>query len=93
MKEKYTQYSKKLTSYTMVAFFTICILCLGAIVFFEMEKPKLDAIVTTLNAAATLSGVVATGYMGNSSLEKYSTRRYQYNEMLSSSKMDDSENG
>ena len=82
MKTKIIQHSKKLATTAMVCYFALCFMCVFFISFMYLEEPQLNAIVSIHAAAATLCGVIVTGYMGNSSIEKYTNRKYNYSEAL-----------
>ena len=76
--KKYIQHSKKITTVAMVLYFILCFVCVFLITLVYLENHQLQAIVSIHGAAATLCGVIVTGYMGNSGLEKYTTRKYNY---------------
>lgn len=69
----------------------VCVLTMAAVCFLYLPVEYLDALVSIHGGMATLCGVVITGYLGNSSVEKYSWAKYQY-EGFNNKKVED-ENG
>lgn len=78
MKNKILQHSKKLTLLAFAMYAVVSILTMAAVCFLYLPVEYLDALVSIHGGMATLCGVVITGYLGNSSVEKYSLAKYQF---------------
>lgn len=80
MRTKLLQHSKRLTVIAFVVYGCIALLSIVAICLLPLESEQITAIVSIYNGAMTLCGVVITGYMGNSGIEKYSAYKYRLEE-------------
>ena len=80
MRTKLLQHSKRLTVIAFVAYGCIALLSMAAICILGLDAEQITAIVSIYNGAMTLCGVVITGYMGNSGIEKYSAYKYRLEE-------------
>lgn len=75
--KKYIQHSKKLATATLVSYFVLSFIGLVLLVLPGLDQARLETQVSVHGATTTLCGVVITGYMGNSSLEKYSSYKFK----------------
>lgn len=73
---KYIQHSKKLANWGQVQW----IIIVFAVLLIQLIHPIEDNVVPIVEKiivwSATLAGVTITGYMGNSSIEKYAERKF-----------------
>lgn len=77
MMKKYVQHSKKLATATQAAYFVLSFISLILLILPNLDQAKLETQANVHGATTTLCGVVITGYMGNSSLEKYSSYKFK----------------
>ena len=76
LKTEYTQYSKKLAISGIVQWVFIVAFVLLIIILADLNTQEADVINSIVTWSATLAGVIVTGYMGNSSIEKYANRKF-----------------
>ncbi len=88
MDKDYVQYSKKVTKWAMIVISFVMIACLLVVAFCDLPSFAVNAVVSLFTAFSTVLGVTIGAYQGNSTLEKYSRAKYQYEEMV---KRDDEE--
>ena len=73
---KYVQHSKKLANWGQLQW----VIIIAAILIFLSVYPVEDNAVSIFEKiivwSATLAGITVTGYMGNSSIEKYAEKKY-----------------
>lgn len=87
---EYIQFSKRVTGWGIALVSIIFILCLVAITFFTPTPEVFSTVATLYTAYITIMGVTIGAYQGNSSLEKWTKAKYQY-ENLNKSKEDEEE--
>lgn len=91
MNKDYVQYQKRLTKWAMILITFVMIACLTVVAFCDLPERNVAAVVQLFTAFATVFGVTIGAYQGNSTLEKYSRAKYQYESMLPSSETEDEE--
>lgn len=90
----YIQYSKRFTKWGMIMIGIVMILCLGIIAFCNLPQYSIQSIVSLYGSFATVLGITIGAYQGNSSLEKWTRAKYQYEELITSEPIDsDGEDG
>ena len=91
----YIQYQKRFTKWGMIIIGVVMILCLGIIAFCNLPQYSIQSIVSLYSAFATVLGVTIGAYQGNSSLEKWTRAKYQYEELMQNEPIesDDEANG
>ena len=82
MDKDYVQYSKKVTKWAMILIALIMIACLTVVAFCNIPQYSVEAVVSLFTAFSTVLGVTIGAYQGNSTLEKYSRAKYQYEDLL-----------
>lgn len=82
MNKDYVQYSKRVTKWAMILITFVMIACLAIVAFCDMPERNVGAIVSLFTAFSTVFGVTIGAYQGNSSLEKYSRAKYQYENLV-----------
>lgn len=87
----YIQYSKRFTKWGMIMIGVVMILCLGIIAFCNLPQYSIQSIVSLYSAFATVLGITIGAYQGNSSLEKWTRAKYQYEELMQSEPIDSDE--
>ena len=70
----------------------VMILCLGIIAFCNLPQYSIQSIVSLYGSFATVLGITIGAYQGNSSLEKWTRAKYQYDELMQN-ESDDEANG
>lgn len=78
----WVQRSKQLATWSQMIFGVVVILALAIFAFLQLDKEAIEGVKTIATSTASLTGVVVTGYMGNSGLEKYTERKCKMEEML-----------
>ena len=78
----YIQYSKRFTKWGMIMIGVVMILCLGIIALCGLPQYAIQSIVSLYSAFATVLGITIGAYQGNSSLEKWTRAKYQYDELM-----------
>lgn len=91
--KKYIQHSKKLATFALAIYFTVCVGCITQVAQLKLNSYEIDAMVSFHNSTATLCGVVITAYMGNSSIEKYGNQKYKYQKLTTTENETEVENG
>lgn len=76
LKTEYIQHSKKLAISGIVQWVFIVIFVLLIVILADLNVQEADVINSIVTWSATLAGVIVTGYMGNSSIEKYANRKF-----------------
>lgn len=76
LKTEYIQHSKKLAISGIVQWVFIVALVLLIIILADLNAQEADVINSIVTWSATLAGVIVTGYMGNSSIEKYANKKF-----------------
>lgn len=90
----YIQYSKRFTKWGMIMIGVVMILCLGIIAFCNLPQYSIQSIVSLYGSFATVLGITIGAYQGNSSLEKWTRAKYQYDELMTNDPIDsDGEDG
>lgn len=77
----YIQYSKRVTRWGIITVTVAFILCLVSITFFTTQIEAISTIAKIYTAYITIMGVTIGAYQGNSSLEKWTKAKYQFEEV------------
>lgn len=72
----HVQHSKKLANWSLIQWVLIAIIVVAALFFADWTDAETDVLSGVVTWSATLAGIVVTGYMGNSSIEKYADRKF-----------------
>lgn len=78
----YIQYSKRVTRWGIIMVTIAFILCLVSITFFTSQIEAISTIAKIYTAYITIMGVTIGAYQGNSSLEKWTKAKYQFEEVV-----------
>lgn len=79
---EYIQFSKQVTRWGIALVSIAFLLCLGAITFFSQQIESIGTVSSIYTAYITIMGVTIGAYQGNSSLEKWSKAKYQYDDLV-----------
>ena len=74
----YIQFSKKVTKWGMILVTIALILCVLLISFNQFQQYTINAITSLYTSYITIMGITIGAYQGNSSLEKWSKAKYQF---------------
>lgn len=74
--DKYVQHSKKLASFGQLQWTSIIAVILIILSIFPLADNVVPIIEKIVVWSATLAGITVTGYMGNSSIEKYAEKKF-----------------
>lgn len=74
----YIQFSKKVTKWSMFLVTMTLILCVLLIAFNHFQQYIINAITSLYTSYITIMGITVGAYQGNSSLEKWSRAKYQF---------------
>lgn len=72
----YVQHSKKLANWGQLQWVIIIAAILFILAVYPIEDNTVQIIEKIVVWSATLAGVTVTGYMGNSSVEKYAEKKF-----------------
>lgn len=86
---KYVQHSKKLANWGQLQWVIIIAAILFILAVYPIEDNTVSIIEKIVVWSATLAGVTVTGYMGNSSVEKYADKKFAL--VNSTNEMDEDE--
>ena len=89
MTADYIQFSKKVTRWGITLVTIILIICIAAIVFKTFEPYVINAITSLYTSYITIMGITIGAYQGNSSLEKWTRAKYQFELAAKTSQIDD----
>lgn len=78
----YIQHSKKLSNWALLQWVIITLVVVAALFFADWTDAETEVLSGVVTWSATLASIVVTGYMGNSSVEKYAERKYAIEETL-----------
>lgn len=81
----YIQHSKKLANWGQIQWVMIVIIVLIIQFIHPIEENTASIIDTVIIWSATLAGITITGYMGNSSVEKYAEKKFSLTNLTSES--------
>ena len=76
------QHSKKLANWGLLQWIVVVLAVVAALFFADWTTAETEVLNGAVTWSATLAGVVCTGYMGNSSVEKFADRKYAITETL-----------
>lgn len=79
-KQTHVQHSKKLTNWAMLQWVVISVIVIISLSFASWTESETEVISGVVTWSASLAGIVCTGYMGNSSIEKYADRKFTVDE-------------
>ena len=91
MDKDYVQYSKKVTRWAMILIAVVMIACLSVVSFCDLQQYNVGAVVSLFGSFCTVLGVTIGAYQGNSTLEKYSRAKYQYESLSQTEVLEDDE--
>lgn len=72
----YVQHSKKLSNWGLLQWVVIVLVVVAALYFAEWTEAETEVLGGVITWSATLAAIVVSGYMGNSSIEKYAERKF-----------------
>ena len=75
---EYIQFSKKVTKWGIILVTSMLVLCLCLITFNDFPQYIISAINSLYTAYITIMGITISAYQGNSSLEKWTKAKYQF---------------
>lgn len=78
----YVQHSKKLSNLALLQWVVITLVVIAALFFADWTEAETEVLGGVITWSATLASIVVTGYMGNSSVEKYADRKFAIEETL-----------
>lgn len=78
----YVQHSKKLSNWALLQWVVITLVVVAALFFADWTEAETEVLGGVITWSATLASIVVTGYMGNSSVEKYAERKFAIEETL-----------
>lgn len=76
------QHSKKLANWGLLQWVVVVLIVVAALFFADWTDAETEVLNGAITWSATLAGIVCTGYMGNSSVEKYANRKYAVTETV-----------
>ena len=74
----YIQFSKKVTKWGIILVTSMLVLCLCLITFNDFPQYIITSINSLYTAYITIMGITIGAYQGNSSLEKWTKAKYQF---------------
>ena len=74
----YIQFSKKVTKWGIILVTSVLVLCLCLITFNDFPQYIVTTINSLYTAYITIMGITIGAYQGNSSLEKWTQAKYQF---------------
>ena len=72
----YVQHSKKLSGWALLQWVVITLVVIAALFFADWTEAEAEVLSGVVTWSATLAAIVVSGYMGNSSIEKYADRKF-----------------
>lgn len=78
----YVQHSKKLSNWALIQWVVITLVVIAALFFADWTEAETEVLGGVVTWSATLAAVCVTGYMGNSSIEKYADRKFSIIETI-----------
>lgn len=89
----YIQFSKKVTKWGIILVTTMLILCVILITFKDLPQYIISAVTSLYTSYITIMGITIGTYQGNSSLEKWTKAKYQFDVAFNNnSYLDEDEN-
>ena len=79
---EYIQFSKRVTYWGICLVSVLFILALVAITFFIDKVETIPTVASLYTAYITIMGITIGAYQGNSTLEKWTKAKYQYEEIM-----------
>lgn len=80
--KEYIQFSKRVTKWVIILTSVMLAVAMVFVYFGNFEQHQTSAIVSLYTSYVTVLGVSVGAYQGNSSLEKYTRAKYQYEDLL-----------
>lgn len=74
----YIQFSKRVTKWGIILVTITLILCIGLIAFCDFPQYTIATISSLYTSYITIMGITIGAYQGNSSLEKWTKAKYQF---------------
>ena len=78
----YVQHSKKLSNWALIQWVVITLVVVAALFFADWTDAETEVLGGVVTWSATQASIVCTGYMGNSSVEKYAERKFAIEDTL-----------
>ena len=89
--KEYIQFSKRVTRWGLILISVTIAVCLLIVALCDLPQYSINAVVSLYTSFATVLGVTVGAYQGNSSLEKWTRAKYQYDDLITTSTPDDTE--
>ena len=79
---EYIQFSKRVTKWGMILVSSMLFICIAIITFMRLPIEEIEVISRLYTTYVTIMGVTIGAYQGNSSLEKWTKARYNFEKAL-----------
>lgn len=79
---EYIQFSKRVTKWGMILVSVMLFICLAIITFLHLSIEEVNVISRLYTTYVTIMGVTIGAYQGNSSLEKWTKAKYNFEQAL-----------
>lgn len=86
---EYIQFSKKVTRWGMILVTAVLVICILLITLRDFPQYIIAAINSLYTAYITIMGVTIGAYQGNSSLEKWTRAKYQFEAITKTSNVEE----
>ena len=82
---EYIQFSKRVTKWGMILVSSMLFICIAIITFMRLPIEEIEVISRLYTTYVTIMGVTIGAYQGNSSLEKWTKAKYNFEQALDTS--------
>lgn len=82
---EYIQFSKRVTKWGMILVSSMLFICIAIITFMRLTIEEVEVISRLYTTYVTIMGVTIGAYQGNSSLEKWTKAKYNFEQALNTS--------
>lgn len=79
---EYIQFSKRVTKWGMILVSSMLFICIAIITFMRLPIEEIEVISRLYTTYVTIMGVTIGAYQGNSSLEKWTKAKYNFEKAL-----------
>ena len=79
---EYIQFSKRVTKWGMILVSSMLFICIAIITFMRLPIEEIEVISRLYTTYVTIMGVTIGAYQGNSSLEKWTKAKYNFEKVL-----------
>lgn len=86
---EYIQFSKRVTKWGMILVSVMLFICLLIITFLHLSIEEVNVISRLYTTYVTIMGVTIGAYQGNSSLEKWTKAKYNFEQALKTKEEND----